>query len=88
MFVHGLNGNPLSTWKNDTTGFYWPAQLRADIPGARIIIYGYDVAFQLALSRNRITIEGIARMFLGSLLDKRSGDLVSLENHSQTQLFL
>ena len=77
VFLHGLNGNPQSTWENNDTRFYWPAQLRKDIPEARVMVYEYHVNFELAFSRNEITIEGIAQMFVSSIANKRSGEMVS-----------
>jgi Putative serine esterase (DUF676) len=30
VFIHGLNGHPISTWTNEETQAYWPEMLRVD----------------------------------------------------------
>jgi pimeloyl-ACP methyl ester carboxylesterase len=71
VFLHGFGGDPRGTWENKVSKFYWPAQLRKDIPEARIMVYGYDTAFKIALSQNRTTIKAIAEIFVSRLVDYR-----------------
>lgn len=73
VFVHGLSGNPESTWKNSITGFLWPKELEAHVPNARILLYGYDVHVHAALLRGRdhIRIKGLTERFLSELVNER-----------------
>ena len=56
VFVHGLGGDPVNTWTDDTV--FWPKQLLPhDIPKARILSFGYRaniVDFWGSPSENRI----------------------------------
>jgi len=83
VFLHGLNGHPQNTWENDETGFYWPAQLRKDIPEARVMVYGYNADFERALVDNKTDIKAIAGMLVSRLVNKRPGNLVRLKNVDQ-----
>ncbi|PYI11768.1 hypothetical protein BO78DRAFT_425657 [Aspergillus sclerotiicarbonarius CBS 121057] len=43
VFVHGLQGHPVSTWA--TKGVFWPKHLLPDdVPDCRILTFGYDSA--------------------------------------------
>lgn len=76
LFLHGLNGHPKHTWEHEKTGFYWPAQLRRDIPGARVMTYGYNADFERGLLQNKTTIKAVAEMLVSRLVDVREEDLV------------
>ncbi|KAK5124654.1 hypothetical protein LTR85_001367 [Meristemomyces frigidus] len=42
VFVHGITGNRRKTWTH-SNGTFWPEQLLPqDIPGARVLTFGYD----------------------------------------------
>jgi hypothetical protein len=75
-----LNGNPKETWTHETdddSGFFWPEQLPADIPGCRVMTFGYNAAFERALVDNTTTINAIAQTLTSRLIDKRKGEYVS-----------
>lgn len=78
VLVHGLNGNPSKTWKHPSSGFFWPWELRRHLPDARIMLFGYDADIAPELGTNLIRIKGIAESFLGSLVNKRQEDYVSI----------
>ncbi|KAI9150045.1 SERAC1 protein [Paramyrothecium foliicola] len=76
VFLHGLNGNPKKTWSygtDDDGGFFWPRQILVDIPGCRVMTFGYNAAFERALVENTTTIGSIAQTFISRLIDKRTG---------------
>ncbi|KAK4167842.1 hypothetical protein QBC43DRAFT_192522, partial [Cladorrhinum sp. PSN259] len=67
VFVHGLNGDRLSTWSKD--GVFWPLDLLGPIvPHARIMTFGYNADF---LSTSTYGIRDHAKKLLTSLRDKR-----------------
>ncbi|CAM1508100.1 Fc.00g049480.m01.CDS01 [Cosmosporella sp. VM-42] len=76
VFLHGLNGHPRKTWSyepSDSAGFFWPAQILVDIPGCRVMTFGYNAAFERALVDNTTTINAIAQTFVNRLIDSRTG---------------
>jgi hypothetical protein len=81
VFVHGLNGHPNSTWRHSTTGFLWPRELVTQVPGARILLYGY-VNAELRDS-DHIRIRGLAERFLSDLVNERHKEDVSMISASQ-----
>lgn len=59
MFVHGLTGDRRSTWTDKRNNVFWPKDLlgKDDLPGMRILSYGYDADvahFWAMSSQNRI----------------------------------
>ena len=48
IFIHGLTGDPIETWTNQTSsdeaGGYWPAWLCGDIPEVRCLTLGYPAS--------------------------------------------
>ncbi|MFF5077859.1 esterase/lipase family protein [Actinoplanes sp. NPDC000266] len=43
VFVHGLDGDPKTTWTNsEGEEFYWPEKLADDLLAARVWAFGYD----------------------------------------------
>lgn len=74
VFLHGLNGDPERTWTHEN-GFYWPSRIAKDIPGSRVMVYGYNADFERALVKNETSIDAIAGGFIGQLVVKRQGDL-------------
>lgn len=75
VFLHGLNGDPERTWTHEN-GFYWPSRIAKDVPGSRVMVYGYNADFERALVKNETTIDAIAEGFVGQLIVKRQGDMV------------
>jgi pimeloyl-ACP methyl ester carboxylesterase len=75
VFVHGLKGNSLGTWRSsyETGGVHWPRDLlKVDIPDARIIGFGYDASvhnWSRSVSQNRIGNH--AQDLLGSVVRLR-----------------
>lgn len=89
MFLHGLNGSPKDTWTDETkdgTGFFWPRQVLADIPGCRVMTFGYNAAFERALVKNTTTINAIAQTFVNRLIDKRKGEHVRKTGPSERRM--
>lgn len=53
VFVHGLDGDPRSTWTSEKDKVFWPSQLlpsKLEEEKARILVYGYDA--NVTRSRN------------------------------------
>ncbi|KAK4212763.1 hypothetical protein QBC37DRAFT_186794 [Rhypophila decipiens] len=79
VFLHGLNGSPKGTWTyqngNDDVpdGFFWPGQLLVDIPGCRVMTFGYNALFERALVQNTATINDIALTLVSQLIANRRG---------------
>lgn len=73
--VHGLGGNPSSTWKHES-GYFWPWELRNFVPDARVMLFGYDADIAQGLSSNLALIKDFASCLLGSLVNKRQDDQV------------
>ncbi|HXQ72521.1 MAG TPA: hypothetical protein VN844_18645 [Pyrinomonadaceae bacterium] len=48
LFVHGLTGDPLSTWTNSSStepeGGFWPLWIAKDIPSSNIYTLGYQAS--------------------------------------------
>ncbi|MBI4383763.1 MAG: tetratricopeptide repeat protein [Nitrospinae bacterium] len=44
VFIHGINGDPVGTWTNDKTRFFWPEELSKDeeFQDADVWSFGYD----------------------------------------------
>ncbi|KAL1603554.1 hypothetical protein SLS60_005142 [Paraconiothyrium brasiliense] len=65
VLVHGVNGDPEKTWTHSNTKFFWPWDLRKHLPGARVMVYGYDVDFSPELTFYSIKagdLQNIARV--------------------------
>lgn len=79
VFIHGLTGDPASTWLHPTSGTYWPANLLSrDLPNSRILSFGYDadvINFWSPVSQNRI----------GNHAMNMLGDLTHLREESETE---
>ncbi|KAH0563335.1 hypothetical protein GP486_002097 [Trichoglossum hirsutum] len=74
IFIHGLGGHPIDTWKaawdDHSSNSIWPRDiLGPDFPTARILTYGYDSA-EL---RHNMGISSLARHLLGSIRASRNG---------------
>ncbi|KAK0508752.1 hypothetical protein JMJ35_009028 [Cladonia borealis] len=71
--VHGLNGGPLSSFTDASTGCCWLQQLLpVDFPHCRVYSYGYDAA--LISSRPTSTMYDIANGLGHALLSRRDQD--------------
>jgi hypothetical protein len=84
VFIHGLNGSPLKTWKTDET--CWPKDLLpANVPSARVMTFGYNsqvVHFWSEPSQNRIDNHADALFAELVAIRDRSGS-VSLGHRSR-----
>ena len=69
--VHGLQGDPFTTWESKDGGTWLEDILPKEVPSARIMTFGYDsiVAFSTTVS----TIDDKARALLNYLSQKRLG---------------
>ena len=46
VLVHGLNGNPRTTWLHGQSNVFWPVDLLSrKVPDARVFVFGYDTNF-------------------------------------------
>ncbi|KAI9859753.1 MAG: hypothetical protein M1813_006470 [Trichoglossum hirsutum] len=75
IFIHGLGGHPIDTWKaawdDHASNSIWPRDiLGSDFPTARVLTYGYD-GTEL---RQSMGISSLARHLLGSIRASRNGD--------------
>ncbi|KAL8831007.1 MAG: hypothetical protein Q9191_001103 [Dirinaria sp. TL-2023a] len=79
VFVHGLTGDPASTWLHTASGTHWPANLLSrDLSASRILSFGYDadvVNFWSPVSQNRIGNHALNML----------GDLTRLRENSDTE---
>jgi len=71
VFVHGLNGDHIGTWKHDASGVVWPRDLIPQkMPHARVLSFSYDADVHDDTSVSRIRDH--ARTLLNFLKDERS----------------
>lgn len=58
LFVHGLNGHRVKTWRSPNSDVSWPKLLLpTEIPSARVLSFGYDARvsdWRGMVSKNRI----------------------------------
>ncbi|KAM0582166.1 hypothetical protein ACHAP6_008911 [Verticillium nonalfalfae] len=73
VFVHGLNGVSHATWAKN--GFFWPRELLHQLPGARIMTYGFNTGFkrQGLFAKDHIRAFDIARDLIDQLCHLRRG---------------
>ena len=68
--VHGLCGDPLETWTEETSGNLWLRDfLPSQVPNTRIMSYGYDSS--VAFSKSEIELSDVAADLLNRLNDER-----------------
>lgn len=77
VFVHGLGGNPFSTWQfgssdEDQVGFFWPKELGNDRPRYAIWSLGYEAAFGKWFG-DAMPIEDRARNLVDKLIAHKLG---------------
>lgn len=73
--VHGLNGDPVKTWKPSESKEFWLKDyLPYDVPGARVLTFGYNA--DVAFGNTTAKIKDHAIDLLGSLIDIREDDSV------------
>ena len=78
--VHGLNGDPINTWKHSTNNHFWlQDSLPLDVKGARVLNYGYNA--DVVFGKSTADIWDHAKGLLGSLNDERETDDVSKTSH-------
>jgi hypothetical protein len=71
--VHGLNGNPTDTWLDSKTKAFWLRDyLPLDVPGARVLTFGYNA--DVAFGSTTADIMDHAKDLLSSLIDRREED--------------
>ncbi|KAH0544281.1 hypothetical protein FGG08_001544 [Glutinoglossum americanum] len=71
--IHGLNGDRKDTWTHPTTGAFWLKDfLPLDVPGVRIMTFGYNAT--AAFGNSISDFKDHAIDLLGSLVDKRQKD--------------
>lgn len=74
--VHGLNGNPTTTWKHSATNHFWlQDSLPLDIERARVLNYGYNA--DVVFGNSTADVWDHAKSLLGSLIDEREIEEVS-----------
>ncbi|KAG7112108.1 Protein SERAC1 like protein [Verticillium longisporum] len=73
VFVHGLNGGSHATWTKN--GFFWPRELMHQLPGARIMTYGFNTGFkrQGLFAKDHIRAFDIAGDLIDQLCHLRRG---------------
>ncbi|KAK6533117.1 Serine active site containing protein 1 [Arthrobotrys megalospora] len=70
IFVHGLAGNPQSSWTHDKTGTFWPKDLLPSLTKtARIMTYGYNS--NVIANTSGLRIREHADRFLDDIVDIR-----------------
>jgi hypothetical protein len=73
VFVHGLNGGAISTWKSKSENVLWPKDLLPkDFPAARIYSFGYKV--NAWADSQPPVFDAIAQDLLSSLAAARSDE--------------
>ncbi len=75
VFVHGLNGDPQTTWTAEKSKIFWPAQLLPKIveeEKARILTYGYETDISsFADSQSKRSLANYAEHLIGQLVANR-----------------
>ena len=80
--VHGLNGDPINTWKHSTSNHFWlQDSLPLDVEGARVMSYGYNA--DAVFGNTTAGVWDHAKGLLGSLIDERETD--DVRHHSPYQ---
>jgi len=70
VFVHGLGGTSLGTWKHPESGWVWPLELAMDkdFQNLRISTFGYNANWENVFgARNVLDIAGFSTQLLDSL---------------------
>lgn len=72
IFIHGIGGNPTTTWKAKDSSESWPeALLPHEIPEARILSWGYDGSSSLPSNNSINQLSLLSRSLLRDLLSVR-----------------
>ncbi|KAI0179372.1 ankyrin repeat-containing domain protein [Hypoxylon sp. FL1284] len=71
FILHGLGGSPLTTFRCEGTGFFWPRHLSAWLPKARICLFGY-IADVASGSDNSMGLQQHAESLLFHLKNNRA----------------
>ena len=66
IFVHGLEGNPMTSWTNSGNGGFWPEWLAEDFPQLNIWTIGYEAALT-AWKANTLPLQARATTILERL---------------------
>jgi hypothetical protein len=70
VFVHGLNGDRISTWSSKS-GVFWPRTLLpGKLPPCRVMTFGYNA--DLGLSSSSFGIREFAESLLSKLQNQRT----------------
>ncbi|KAK4667857.1 uncharacterized protein QC764_704050 [Podospora pseudoanserina] len=73
VLIHGLNGDPIETWRHQDTKQVWPQALLPDArPKTRVLSYGYNG--DIYLNNSAANIRDMARSVLSNLDAGRRSD--------------
>ncbi|VUC27880.1 unnamed protein product [Clonostachys rosea] len=71
IFVHGLNGDPIKTWKSSESEFLWPEELGHDLGEVNVWVFGYDTRVQPSFETNLIRIRALGLELAQKLYEAR-----------------
>jgi hypothetical protein len=71
--VHGLNGDPFTTWTHSNESLWLRDFLPASLPTARVYTFGYSS--EVAFTRSRASVDQFARMLLNALTLARTSQV-------------
>ncbi|KAK0737257.1 hypothetical protein B0T21DRAFT_383267 [Apiosordaria backusii] len=73
VLIHGLNGDPIETWRHQDTKKLWPQEFLPDArPNTRVLSYGYNG--DIYLNNSAANIRDMARSILSNLDTRRDSD--------------
>ncbi|KAK4171598.1 hypothetical protein QBC36DRAFT_391019 [Triangularia setosa] len=73
VLIHGLNGDPIETWRHQGSKKLWPQELLPDArPNTRVLSYGYNG--DIYLNNSAANIRDMARSILSNLDTRRESN--------------